>query len=155
MKSALAGIRRVHEIRFLRFALVGTVGFVVNWIALYLALHLAGLDKYSGWPVAFLVAVTFTWWGNRTLTFRDRAASRGIAREWFAFLVGNSLGALANFAVYCLFVTFAAPPLGNPLVAIVAGTLVGLVFNFMVSARFVFRAPATKDTAESRAGPFT
>lgn len=142
MKGVAASLRRIHEIRFLRFALVGTGGFVVNWIALYLALHFVGLDKYSAWFAAFFVGVTFTWWGNRTLTFRDRAVSQGLAREWLAFFVGNSLGALANFAAYFLLVTFAAPPFDNPLVAIVAGTLVGLVFNFTVSSRFVFRAPA-------------
>ncbi|HEX4080667.1 MAG TPA: GtrA family protein [Rhizomicrobium sp.] len=139
MNLLAARVKRLHEIRFLRFALVGTGGFLVNWMALYLALHLAGLDKYSGWFAAFLIAVTFTWWGNRMLTFRDRAATRGLAREWFAFLVGNSLGAAANFTVYFLLVTFARAPLGDPLVAIVAGTLVGLIFNFTVSARFVFR----------------
>jgi len=141
MNFVPARVKRLHEIRFLRFALVGTGGFLVNWMALYLALHLARLDKYSGWFAAFLVAVTFTWWGNRTLTFRDRAATRGLAREWLAFLVGNSLGAAANFAVYFLLVTFACTPLGDPLIAIVAGTLVGLIFNFTVSARFVFREP--------------
>jgi putative flippase GtrA len=134
------GMRRIHQIRFLRFALVGTGGFIVNWLALYLALHFAHLDKYSGWFASFFVAVTFTWWGNRTLTFRDRAAARGLVREWFAFFLGNSLGAAANFSVYFLLVTFAAPPFGNPLLAIVAGTLIGLIFNFTVSARFVFRA---------------
>jgi putative flippase GtrA len=149
MKPVATRFRRVHEIRFLRFALVGTGGFVVNWIALYLALHLGHLDKYSGWFVAFFVAVTFTWWGNRSLTFRDRAASRGLAREWLAFFVGNSLGAAANFAVYFLFVTFAAPPLSDPLVAIVAGTLVGLVFNFTVSARFIFRASTERNSART------
>jgi putative flippase GtrA len=135
-----ARVKRLHEVRFLRFGLVGTAGFAVNWVALYLALHLARLDKYSGWFVAFLVGVTFTWWGNRTLTFRDRAATRGLGREWLAFSAGNSLGATANFAIYFVLVTFARPPLGNPLLAIVAGTLVGLIFNFTVSARFVFRA---------------
>lgn len=140
MKAVAAFVRRVHEIRFLRFAAVGTAGFVVNWIALYLALHLAHLDKYSAWFAAFFVGVTFTWWGNRTLTFADRAASQGLVREWLTFFVANSLGALANFAVYFVLVTFAGPPVDNPLVAIVAGTLVGLVFNFTVSARFVFRA---------------
>jgi putative flippase GtrA len=142
MKSLASTVKRVHEIRFLRFALVGTGGFLVNWVALYLALHVLRLDKYSGWFAAFFVAVTFTWWGNRTLTFRDRAAASGLLREWFAFLIGNSLGAAANFAVYFMLVTFAPPPFGNPLLAIVAGTLVGLVFNFAVSAHFIFRGPA-------------
>jgi putative flippase GtrA len=128
--------------RFLRFALVGTAGFVVNWIVLYLALHFAGLDKYSGWLVSFLVAVTFTWWGNRTLTFREHAARQGLLREWVSFVVANSVGAAVNFATYFALVTFVRPPLGNPLVAIAAGTMVGLVFNFTTSKRFVFRGPS-------------
>jgi putative flippase GtrA len=133
-------VERLYGSRFVRFAIVGSAGFVVNWLALAGALHLAHLDKYSGWFAAFLVAVTFTWWGNRTLTFRESAAREGLAREWATFVVANSLGALANFAVYSGLVTFAAPPLGYPLVAIAAGTLVGLLFNFVASQRFVFQS---------------
>lgn len=142
MTKLAARLSRIHKIRFLRFAAVGTAGFVVNWVALYCALNVARLDKYSSWFVAFLVGVTFTWWGNRTLTFRDRAASRGLGREWLAFFIGNSLGAIANFVVYFLLVTFNHASLGKPLVAIVAGTLAGLIFNFTVSSRFIFREKA-------------
>jgi putative flippase GtrA len=137
-------LERLIQSRFLRFGLVGGAGFVVNWIALAVALRFAHLDKYSGWLAAFLVAVTFTWWGNRTLTFRDMAAKTGLLTEWGTFVVANSLGAVANFAVYSALVTFAAPPIGNPLVAIAAGTLVGLVFNFTASRRFVFRDRSAK-----------
>jgi len=133
-------VERLYGSRFLRFAAVGSAGFVVNWLALAAVLNIAHLDKYSGWFAAFLVAVTFTWWGNRTFTFRDAAAREGLVGEWAAFLVANSLGAAANFAVYSGLVTFAASPLGYPLVAIAAGTLVGLLFNFAASQRFVFRA---------------
>ena len=146
MKALADRARRIHEIRFLRFAFVGACGFLVNWAALYIALHFQRLDKYSSWFVAFFVAVTFTWWGNRTLTFRDRAATTGLLREWLAFVVGNSLGAAANFSVYFMLVTFAPLPFGDPLLAIVAGTIVGMVFNFAVSARFVFRAPAAQQS---------
>lgn len=142
MRALVERAKRIHEIRFLRFAFIGACGFVVNWVALYIALHVLRFDKYSGWFVAFFVAVTFTWWGNRTLTFRDRAATTGLLREWFAFLVGNSLGAAANFSVYFLLVTFAPQPFDNPLLAIVAGTIVGMVFNFAVSSRFIFREAA-------------
>jgi putative flippase GtrA len=137
-------VERVLGSRFLRFALVGGAGFVVNEVALAIALRLAHLDKYSGWLAAFLVAVTFTWWGNRTLTFRDFAARKGLIGEWAAFLLANSLGAAANFAVYSALVTFAARPFGDPFVAVAAGTLVGLVFNFAASQRFVFRDQSPK-----------
>ncbi|HEX3666940.1 MAG TPA: GtrA family protein [Rhizomicrobium sp.] len=133
--------KRVHEIRFLRFAFVGGCGFLVNELALYLTIYITGLNKYAAWFPAFAVAVTFTWWGNRTLTFRDRAASHGLLREWLVFLIGNSLGAAANFFVYFVVLRFAPPPFANPLLALVAGTIVGLVFNFTVTSRFIFRAP--------------
>lgn len=143
MKPVLAGIRRVHEIRFLRFALVGAGGFLVNELTLFLCLHVAGLNKYEAWFPAFAVAVNFTWWGNRTLTFRERAAKAGIGREWLSFVVSNSFGALANFAVYSLLVRSVPKPWGEPLVANVVATLVGLIFNFTVSARYVFPASRT------------
>ena len=141
MTSLAARWEQLHRIRFLRFGLVGAGGFVVTWCALYVALHFAHLDKYTAWFASFLVGVTFTWWGNRTLTFRDRAATKGLAREWLVFFIGNSLGAGSNFCVYFILVTFAPPPLSEPLLAIVGGTLVGMIFNFTVSNRFIFRAP--------------
>ena len=93
-------MRRFFNSRFMRFAFVGSAGFVVNWLVLAAVLHLVHLDKYSGWFVAFLVAVTFTWWGNRMLTFREFAARQGLFEEWATFLIANSVGATANFAVY-------------------------------------------------------
>ncbi|HEY3639347.1 MAG TPA: GtrA family protein [Rhizomicrobium sp.] len=140
MTSLAERARRIHEIRFLRFAFIGTCGFVVNELALWLTIAFTGVNKYVAWFPAFAVAVTFTWWGNRTLTFRDRAASTGLLREWAVFVIGNSLGATANFLVYTTMLRFAPQPFGNPLLALVAATLVGLVFNFVVSARFIFRA---------------
>lgn len=138
MTGLAARMKRLHQVRFLQFALIGTAGFLVNEGVLFVALHL-GLNKYQAWFPAFAVAVTFTWWGNRSLTFRDRAATRNIVREWLTFVLTNGLGALANFGTYYLLVKYGPSPVGNPLLANVVGTLVGLVFNFTVSSRVVFR----------------
>jgi putative flippase GtrA len=139
MSTLAARLKRIHEVRFLRFAFVGTAGFLVNELVLFISLHFVGLDKYQAWFPAFAVAVTFTWWGNRTLTFRERAAKNNIAFEWLTFVLTNGLGALANFACYYALVKYVPPPVGNPLLANVVGTLIGLVFNFTVSSRVVFR----------------
>jgi len=139
-------VEHAFRSRLLRFACVGGAGFVVNEAALAFALRVAHLDKYSGWLAAFLVAVTFTWWGNRTLTFRDVAARRGLISEWATFLVANSLGAAANFAIYSALVTYVARPFGDPFIAVAAGTLVGLLFNFAASRRFVFRDRSPKSS---------
>jgi putative flippase GtrA len=139
MTSLVARIRRLHELRFLRFGLVGTGGFVVDTSVLWLMIHAVGLDKYSGRAVSFMAAVTFTWFGNRTLTFRDRARRTGLWREWATFVAANAFGGCVNLAVYTALVTFAPPPFDNPFLAVFVGVIAGLLLNFMLSSRVVFR----------------
>jgi putative flippase GtrA len=133
--------RKLIASRFLRFAAVGTAGFVVNEIALWCVHHLTSLNYYTSQIPAFFVAVTFTWWGNRMLTFREQAARTSLVREWAKFVAANGLGAMANYALYVSLLRFAPPPANNPYLALAVGTLFGLVFNFTLSKRFVFRAP--------------
>jgi putative flippase GtrA len=129
--------------RFLRFTLVGAAGFVVNEAALWVALHELRLNAYAGGAFSFLVAVTFTWWGNRRLTFAEHAAKsrRSILTEWLAFVAANGFGFLVNYAVYATLIAAAPKPLNNPFVALAFGTVAGLLFNFVLSSRIVFRAP--------------
>ncbi len=136
---------RLWDSRFLRFAAVGGAGFFVNEAALFVALKWLGFGRYGGAIFSFLVAVTFTWWGNRVLTFRKEAATAtpAIVEEWVKFVLANGLGFLANYAVYAALVTFVPEPFGNPFFALGCGTLVGLVFNFTLSKRAVFHAPTT------------
>jgi putative flippase GtrA len=141
MTSIAARIKRLHRVRFLRFGLVGTGGFIVDTSVLWIMIHGVGLDKYSGRGVSFMAAVTFTWFGNRMLTFRDRAASTGLWREWATFVTANAFGGFINLAVYTALVTFAPPPASNPFLAVFAGVLAGLMFNFALSSRVVFRHP--------------
>jgi len=134
-------LRRLSASRFVRFAVVGGAGFFVNEAALAVAHELFGVGPRAGWFIAFVPAVTFTWWGNRKLTFADKASSHhiGILAEWARFAATNSLGAAANFAVYALLIGAAPWPFNIPYLALAIGILVGLVFNFTLSKRLVFR----------------
>ena len=128
--------------RFLRFAIVGAAGFVVNEAALYVALNLIGLGKYAAGIFAFFCAVTFTWWGNRVLTFREQAATGAAAifQEWAKFVLANGVGFAVNYGVYAACIAFAPAPLSSPYVALAFGTIAGLAFNFTLSKRLVFRS---------------
>jgi len=128
---------------YLRFGLVGAAGFVVDETILTILHYGIGIDRYSSRAVSIFCAATFTWWGNRNLTFAEHAATgglRALAHEWLKFMLANGIGALVNYSAYTLLVSFAPYPLDNPLVATAAGVAVGLVFNFTLSKRFVFRA---------------
>jgi putative flippase GtrA len=134
-------IERLRAARFLRFGIVGAGGFVVDECILTLMLLFFG--PYAARVVSIFCAMTFTWWGNRTLTFSEHAAkgdAGAIAREWLKFVLANALGAVVNYGIYTLLVALAPSPFNNPLLATAIGVAVGLVFNFTLSRRFVFRA---------------
>jgi putative flippase GtrA len=142
---------------FLRFALVGAAGFVVNEAALWAALHLLQLGRDAAWFFAFVPAVTFTWWGNRTFTFREHASTgaRAMLHEWARFVATNSFGALVNLVIYELLIHVTS---ASPLLALACGVLAGMVFNFTLSKRLVFRprlsSPASaNDSSREGRGP--
>jgi putative flippase GtrA len=131
------------RLSILRFAVIGALGMPVDAGVLWLMTHRAGLDPYSGRIVSWLCAATFTWTGNRYFTFRATRARglSGTMREWMRFLAANAVGGLVNVGLYSTLVRFAPPPINNLYVALVLGVLAGLVFNFTLSKKMVFRGP--------------
>lgn len=137
-------IRRLARApQFLRFSAVGAAGFVVNAVFFYMAFYFIGLGKTASWFFAFAPSVTFSWWGNRTLTFPERAGRslRAMAAEWTKFVAANALGGLVNFTVYNAMLGLAPRPFSHPLAALAEGVLAGLIFNFTLSKTVVFRRP--------------
>ena len=134
-------IQKLSQSKLVRFGAVGGAGFFVNEAALVMARALFHMGDHAAWLFGFAVSVTFTWWGNRTITFHEHKSEghKGILAEWGRFVATNSLGAVANFAVYSAFIAWTPWPLNVPYVALFFGVLVGLVFNFTLSKKLVFR----------------
>jgi putative flippase GtrA len=128
---------------FVRFAVVGTVGYMVDAAVLALDTQWLGMDPYSGRVLSIFAAMTVTWLGNRYLTFARRRArgAAGAAREWLKFTGANAVGAAVNYGVYAALVHSGPPPWDDKYAAQFLGVLAGLVFNFTLSRFFVFRAP--------------
>ena len=126
---------------FVRFAVVGGAGYVVNAAVLAVAtygLHMAFAPAIA---ISIFVSMCFTWLGNRYLTFRDARAHGGAAvlREWLKFMGANLVGAAVNYGVALAVVHFAPAPFDNRFVAQGIGVLAGLAFNFTLSRKIVFR----------------
>jgi putative flippase GtrA len=121
----------------LRFALVGTVGFLADAGVLWLALHL-GLGYFAGRAASFLCAVWVTWQLNRRFTFV--AHQSGSAwREWWRYLVAMSAGGGVNYAAYCAVVLAMPHASFVPFLGVAAGSLAGLAVNFASARWWVFR----------------
>jgi Predicted membrane protein len=123
--------------QFFRFALTGIAGFAVDASIVWLLTQFR-IDAIIAQGVAFSVAVTVTWWLNRKFTFPHWADHR-LLREWLRYVSANSLGAIVNNGVYVVLILTLSLMAHYPVLAVAAGSLAGLVFNFTASRALVFR----------------
>jgi putative flippase GtrA len=123
---------------FLRFALVGTIGFLVDAAVLYALMFGLGAGPYLGRAGSFLAAASATWLLNRVYTFREVERSDP-KRQWLRFVGFMVLGGAVNYGVYAAIVAVAPAHPVVPLLAVAAGSLAGLAVNFTTSRLFVFR----------------
>jgi putative flippase GtrA len=125
--------------QFIKFSFVGVVGFVVDAGTFYLLIHFTPLGLVTARFVSSLVfGMSATYTLNRYLTFRDRRSS-AIVAEYLRFASANIVGNLLNIGTHSLLVETLQLFHAYPILGIIAGTGVGLVFNFTLSKYFVFR----------------
>lgn len=123
-------------LQFARFGVVGTVGFLVDTAVLYAGLAL-GLGLYGGRAVSYLAAASATFALNRAWTFRGQGEGP-VARQWALFVVLNLVGFAFNYGTYAALVATVALVAQHPVIGVAAGSLAGMMGNFLLSRRFVF-----------------
>ena len=128
--------RDIVSLRFLLFAMVGSLGLIVHFAALYAALKAFRLPFAEAQAAAALCAMTSNFILNNFLTYRDqRLKGISIVYGLILFYLVCSVGLLANvgvaFSVYDQ----------NPIwwLAGAAGALMGVVWNYAMSGLFVWR----------------
>jgi dolichol-phosphate mannosyltransferase len=127
---------RLIPTRFSMFGTVGTLGVGVHLMVLSLLYLIAGNSFVAASVVATFVAMTFNFWLNNWLTYRDQRL-RGLGavlRGWMGFCLTCSVGALANVAVATLLEARSV----NWLLAALTGIIIGSVWNYALSSRFVW-----------------
>jgi dolichol-phosphate mannosyltransferase len=124
------------EPRFIFFALVGAIGIAVNLAVLNVAL--------LAWPVSFMLAksvATFfamvsNFLLNNSFTYRDRRLKGlGLIRGFIGFCIFGAIGAVTDIGLasqlYVHHETW--------LVAGLAGSIVGVLWNYAMSSMFIWR----------------
>jgi putative flippase GtrA len=133
----LASPARVGTLlQFMKFGVVGVVGFLIDTATVY-GLR-ASLGLYGAGAVAYVVAASGNWVLNRVWTFRGRGSGPA-HRQWALFMITNLLGFALNRGTYALLVTFVALCADQPVYAVAAGAVVGMFLNFRMSRTVVFR----------------
>jgi putative flippase GtrA len=127
---------------FIRFGIVGTLGFCWDTGTVY-ALR-SHTNLYVAGTCGFLVAATANWAVNRLWTYRHHQHAAPHV-QWAKFMTANAIGFVFNRGVYFTLVSkyFIATAKTDifytqPVLAIAAGSISGLCFNYFLSKRFVF-----------------
>ncbi len=132
LDKALGG---VVPLRFVSFALVGGVGVAVHLATLFLARQ-AGFDFGVAQGLATLVAMLANFQLNNQITYRDqRLRGAALVRGLALFLLFCGVGAIANIGIARqLYQEHTAWNLAGA-----AGAVVGVVWNYAISATLVWR----------------
>lgn len=122
----------------MRFAVVGSFGFLLD------ALFVAGLILSAGWDpiparlVSFVVVVAITWWLNRQLTFRT-ARQPAAGPQYARYFMVQIVGWLTNLGFFVGTLSILPPILGVPFLSLIAGAAAGLCVNYIGAKQFAFR----------------
>ena len=130
--------------RFALFGTIGAAGVVVHMTVLAAILAVFGgtfkghlVSAFEvGQTTAAVVAMTFNFVLNNALTYADKRLSgfTELMRGWAKFGVTCSVGLLANVGVAATLVHFGF----HEYPAAIAGIVIGSVWNFALSSRFVW-----------------
>jgi dolichol-phosphate mannosyltransferase len=127
----------VVPFRFLMFCLVGLTGVAIHMAALQVAVESLGLAFSAAQAAATFTAITWNFALNNLVTYRDRRLSgsrflTGLLR----FQLVCAVGAISNIGAASWIYNYKT----NWWLAGLGGALMGAVWNYVVSAAFVWRA---------------
>jgi dolichol-phosphate mannosyltransferase len=126
----------IVSLRFLMFAMVGSIGVFVHFAALFIALRGFELPFAVAQGAGALLAMTSNFVLNNFLTYRDqRLKGYAILRGLLLFYLVCGVGLAANVGV--AFSVYAQEPIWW--LAGAAGALMGVVWNYAMSGLFVWR----------------
>jgi putative flippase GtrA len=136
--------------RWLKFACVGALGFVIDGGLLTIGVNFLRFDPIPVRLISFSTAVLATWWGHRHFSFRGSRGegSQGSRpREIAAYTFVSLTGVLINWLVFSFVLTRWTLASQYPVIALVPAAILAAVANYSGSVMWVWppadRGPPT------------
>lgn len=128
---------RIVPVRFAMFSAIGALGAAVHFVVLALLFRGLGWPFLTGTIIATFVAMTFNFFLNNTLTYREQRlkGAKALIGGWVSFCVVCSVGAAANVGVSAFLHDVQH---GDWRISALAGIVVAAVWNFALSSRFTW-----------------
>ncbi|MEO5865593.1 MAG: glycosyltransferase family 2 protein [Sphingomonas sp.] len=127
----------IIPVRFAMFAAIGVLGLVVHMGVLSALFVGFGTSFREGQIAATAVAMTFNFFLNNALTYRELRLTgfRGLFAGWLSFCAVCAVGAIANVGIAAFLHDVQSREWA---LSAVIGVAVGAVWNYALSSRFVW-----------------
>jgi putative flippase GtrA len=126
---------------FTGFVAVGAIGFAAQSAVVTILMVEHDVDPVAAWSVAFALAVSLTWFLNRTFVFRGGQPLKGRTQvEYARYLLVQIGGALLSLLVFTAVLSMYPWLRDVPILAVGSGAAVALLFNFAGAKWWVFKS---------------
>ncbi len=122
--------------RLMRFGIVGVVGFIVDSGFFMLLYYGLSTPLMTARVIAFAIAATVTWYGNRIFTFQQHAP---MFAQWQRFFLSACLSLIPNVGLFIGWITLFGQHGYHPFLALSLGVGGGMLSNFLLSQYWVFK----------------
>lgn len=135
--SARFGVSPALVVQFLKFGVVGVIGFLGDTAVVYSLRGFIGL--YAAGMVSYVIVATGNWALHRVWTFRGHSSAGRVHHQWMRFMVANLVGFVLNRGAYTILIATSALCREQPVLAVAGGAVAGMFVNFTLSKKAVFR----------------
>jgi glycosyltransferase involved in cell wall biosynthesis len=134
-----AGFFRGHHYA-VRFAVVGAIAFVFNYILLLLLHRFTGMNKIESEAVAMLFSVHLTFLLHDQWTYKGLRGNReyfwDIRKRYASYVLSNGFSAILTIVMFGVFAEFMPT-----LLALGIAAFVSMIWNFVVNKVVIWRKP--------------
>lgn len=122
--------------QLINFAIVGSIGFIVDATFLFLFIKYLFWDMSFSRALSFLIAVFVTWLLNRSFTFIKSSYSK--KKEYSYYLIIQILGAFLNYAIFIILIKSFVFFENYFILALAIASFFAMFFNFIVMKKKLF-----------------
>ena len=130
------GVQTEKLEEFLKFAIVGGSGVIVNMGCFFLITRYAGLKIEYASPIAIEISILTNFFLNNIWTFRRRNTKVGLASRILRYNLVTGLAGLVNYGILLLLAKMFGV---HDLIANLIGIIVGTFINFFLNSFWTWR----------------
>ena len=116
--------------KFFKFAIIGTIGFVVDATILLIFVNILNIEIYISRIASFCCAVLITWLLNRKFTFDLSSINMKKSKEYIYYFIIQFIGVLINYTIFIILINQYLILKQNLIIPLAIASIIAMFFNF-------------------------